>query len=295
MTVAVESSTGRHWQWQGYQVYLVRAGTAPDRPPLLLVHGFGASTDHWRKNIAELEADFEVWAIDLIGFGRSSKPDRGYSADLWRDLVHDVITKQIGRPAVLAGNSIGAYTCLTVAAAYPQDVAGVCLLNGVGTFSQATVVNPPNPFQTAVGDLIKGIVLSPLPSWVIFQYVRRKSAIRKTLEQVYLDPTAVTDQLVEDIYRPATEPGAAAAFAALFKAPRGESVDRLLETTTCPLLLLWGEGDPWMDTHQRSQLYHQHYANLEEHFLKAGHCPHDEVPEQVNGLIRDWVLQTVIK
>jgi len=46
------------------------------------VHGFGASTDHWRKNIAELRNDFEVWAIDLLGFGRSAKPNWQYSGDL---------------------------------------------------------------------------------------------------------------------------------------------------------------------------------------------------------------------
>jgi len=50
-----------HWQWRGQSIYYIRAGEQqPQRPPLLLVHGFGASTDHWRKNIAELRNDFEV-------------------------------------------------------------------------------------------------------------------------------------------------------------------------------------------------------------------------------------------
>ena len=66
---------GKIWQWRGHSVYYVQAGYAhPQRPPLLLVHGFGASTDHWRKNISGLCEDFQVFAIDLLGFGRSAKP-----------------------------------------------------------------------------------------------------------------------------------------------------------------------------------------------------------------------------
>ena len=45
-----------------------------DRPALLLVHGFGASTDHWRHNIPVLAETHSVHALDLLGFGRSAKP-----------------------------------------------------------------------------------------------------------------------------------------------------------------------------------------------------------------------------
>ena len=81
---------GDYWPWSSYRIHYTHMGEAarseyPERPPLLFIHGFGASTDHWRKNMAELEADFEVYALDLIGFGRSSKPSSGYSSQLWRD------------------------------------------------------------------------------------------------------------------------------------------------------------------------------------------------------------------
>lgn len=62
----------------------------------------------------------------------------------------------------------------------------------------------------------------------------------------------------------------------------------------CPLMLLWGEGDPWMNVRGRSQQFRQYYPQLTEHFLKAGHCLHDEVPEQVNALVRQWMLETVL-
>ncbi|HAG80120.1 MAG TPA: alpha/beta hydrolase, partial [Cyanobacteria bacterium UBA12227] len=47
---------GTYWHWRGQSIYYVRAGERQSgRSPLLLIHGFGASTDHWRKNIAELQ------------------------------------------------------------------------------------------------------------------------------------------------------------------------------------------------------------------------------------------------
>jgi len=137
---------GTYWQWRGHSVYYVRSSDRhPERPPLLLIHGFGASTDHWRKNISGLSKDFEVWAIDLIGFGRSAKPELQYSGDLWRDQLHDFITNIIGRPAVLAGNSLGGYAALCVAAQRPESAAGLILINSAGPFSEPQPAPKPRP------------------------------------------------------------------------------------------------------------------------------------------------------
>lgn len=295
---------GKHWQWRGHSVYYVQAGEAhPQRPPLLLVHGFGASTDHWRKNISGLCEDFQVFAIDLLGFGRSAKPKLEYGGDLWRDQLYDFITQVIGQPAVLAGNSLGGYACLSVASQRPDAAAGVVLLNSAGPFSEEqpnveaepiqSEVQPskqPDLWQKFLGESAKWFFGQPLARFLLFQYIRQPWMIRQTLEKVYLDKSAITDQLVEEIYRPSCDPGAAEVFASVFSTPQGEKVDVLLKQLTCPLLLLWGEGDPWMNAKERSPKFRQYYPQLQEYFLRAGHCPHDEVPEQVNSLLRSWVL-----
>jgi pimeloyl-ACP methyl ester carboxylesterase len=281
---------GTYWQWRGQSIYYVRAGERhPQRPPILLIHGFGASTDHWRKNIAELQEDFEVWAIDMLGFGRSAKPAWEYSGDLWRDQLHDFITEVIGQPAVLVGNSLGGYSALCVAAQRPSSAAGLVLLNCAGPFTD-THPQPVNPFQKMVGEMAKSTFTQSWASFLLFQYVRRRSVIRSVLQKVYVDQTAVTEQLIEEIYRPSCDSGAPEVFASVFKTPQGEKLDVLLEQLTCPLLMLWGELDPWMNAKTRAPKFRQHYPQLTEHYLQAGHCPHDEVPEQVNTLIRSWLL-----
>ncbi|QIR41145.1 alpha/beta fold hydrolase [Tolypothrix sp. PCC 7910] len=295
---------GQYWQWRGHKVYYVRAGEQQaQRPPLLLVHGFGASTDHWRKNITGLCQDFQVFAIDLLGFGRSAKPKLDYSGDLWRDQLHDFINEIIGQKAVLVGNSLGGYACLCVAAQYPDSAAGVVLLNSAGPFSIEKPTSEPEALQSQIqppkkesglqkllGDGVKWMFQQPLAQFLLFQYVRQRWVIRQTLEKVYLDKSAITDQLVEEIYRPAYDAGAFDVFVSVFSTPQGEKVDVLLKQLTCPLLMLWGEGDPWMNARERSQKFRQCYPQLQEHFLSAGHCPHDEIPDQVNSLLRDWVL-----
>ena len=299
---------GKYWQWRGHKVYYVKAGEKhSQRPPLLLVHGFGASTDHWRKNIAELQSNFEVYAIDLLGFGRSEKPKIQYGGNLWRDQLNDFIAEMIGEKAVLAGNSLGGYASLCVAAQCPDSAAGLVLLNSAGPFSQDQPTAEPEALQPEIepplneklqklfGDFVKSIFKLPLAQFILFQYIRQPWVIRQTLEKVYLDKSAITDQLIEEIRRPSGDKGAFDVFCSVFSTPQGEKVDVLLQQLTCPLLLLWGEADPWMNAKERSEKFRQYYPQLTEYYLKAGHCPHDEVPKELNDLLKDWVLELGVR
>ncbi|MGD1900895.1 MAG: alpha/beta fold hydrolase [Geitlerinemataceae cyanobacterium] len=277
----------QYWTWNDRQIHYVRAGEpVGDRPALLLVHGFGASTDHWRKNIDALKRDFEVYAIDLLGFGRSAKPDIPYSGDLWRDQLRDFIDEKIGRPTAIAGNSLGGYTALNTGATCPDRVAGIALLNSAGPFSDANPQKPPSSIKRAV----RWLALQNWVAYLIFQNTRRKGVIRKTLEKVYLDKSAVTERLVDEIFRPSCDPGAAKVFASVFKTPRGATVDELLGQLERPLMTIWGEGDPWMKSRDRAAKFREFYPAVTEHCIQAGHCPHDEAPGLVNPLLRDWAI-----
>ena len=80
------------WSHLGHAVHTVHQQPeqdCSDRPALLLVHGFGASTDHWRHNIPVLAKTHAVHAVDLLGFGRSAKPaELAYGGPLWRCLLY---------------------------------------------------------------------------------------------------------------------------------------------------------------------------------------------------------------
>lgn len=77
-------------------------------PAILLVHGFGAFLEHYRDNISSIASDINrVWAITLLGFGRSEKPNVVYTELMWAELVRDFIIEVVGEQVHLAGNSLG--------------------------------------------------------------------------------------------------------------------------------------------------------------------------------------------
>lgn len=77
-------------------------------PAVLLVHGFGAFFEHYRDNIHPVaDSGKRVWAITLLGFGKSEKPNVFYSELMWAELLRDFIIQVVGEPVHLVGNSIG--------------------------------------------------------------------------------------------------------------------------------------------------------------------------------------------
>ncbi|NMG09301.1 alpha/beta fold hydrolase [Brasilonema sp. UFV-L1] len=114
------------WIWQGFPICYQTQGTTG--PAVILVHGFGASWWHWRKNIPVLAQHCRVYALDLIGFGASAKPKPNerivYTIETWGQQVADFCREVVGEPAFLIANSIG---CIVVMqAAVMLSVAKSC-------------------------------------------------------------------------------------------------------------------------------------------------------------------------
>ena len=284
-------SAPQPWSYAGHPVHAIAAAPAePEGPAILLVHGFGASTDHWRHNIPVLAQRHEVHAIDLLGFGRSAKPaELAYGGPLWRDQLAAYVSERIGRPTVLVGNSLGGFSALAAGAALGDQAAGVVLLNAAGPFSDEQA--PPKGWGAITRQTIAGALLkSPVLQRLLFENLRRPATIRRTLNQVYVDKTNVDEALVEAIRRPSLDPGAFGVFRTVFDIPRGQPLDELFAQLTCPLLLLWGIRDPWINAVGRRAAFQRHApAGTREVVLEAGHCPHDEAPDQVNAALLDWI------
>jgi pimeloyl-ACP methyl ester carboxylesterase len=279
------------WTHGGHGVHaLASRPPKPEGPALLLVHGFGASTDHWRYNIPVLGERHEVHAIDLLGFGRSAKPEGlPYGGGLWRDQLVAYVRERIGRPTVLVGNSLGGFAALAAGVALGREAAGVVLINAAGPFSDEQA--EPKGWGAIAKRTIGGALLrSPVLQRLLFENLRRPATIRRTLNQVYIDRTNVNDELVEAIRRPSLDPGAFGVFRTVFDIPRGQPLDQLFAQLRSPLLLLWGIRDPWINAAGRRAAFQRHApAATTEVVLDAGHCPHDEVPEQVNAALLEWL------
>lgn len=276
------------WHWQGYKIRYTVAG---EGKPLLLIHGFGASIGHWQKNIPVLaDAGYQVFALDLLGFGGSDKAPLNYTLELWESQITDFWTEFINQPTVFVGNSIGALLALMVVTNYPAIAAGGVLINCAGGLNHR-----PGDLNPILGLVMSGfakLVNSPVTGNLIFNNIRRKSQIRRTLYQVYRDRRAVTEDLVEMLYQPSCDPGAQKVFASVLTAPAGKTPDELLPNLKRPLLVVWGEKDPWTPVAGAKIYQDLAVSNAEIEFQiipNAGHCPHDENPEAVNTQIIQWL------
>lgn len=278
------------WKWKGHKIQYTIMGTGQ---PLLLIHGFGASISHWRNNIPSLaKVGYQVFALDLLGFGASSKPPIDYSMELWQQLIYDFWSEHIHQPTVFVGNSIGALLSLMILANHPEISTGGILINCAGGLNHR-----PQELNLALR-LIMGtftqLLSFPALGSFIFNQVRQKNRIRNTLKQVYMNKEAVTEELVEIIHRPSCDAGAQKVFASILTAPAGPHPSELLPKIQAPLLVIWGENDPWTPI-SGAKIYQDladkgGYIQFEP-IPNTGHCAHDERPTIVNSLILDWLAQ----
>ncbi len=278
------------WTWKSHKIQYTVMGAGQ---PLILIHGFGGCIGHWRNNIPTLAAvGYQVFAVDLLGFGASSKPPINYHLKLWQELLYDFWSEHIQKPTIFVGNSIGGLLSLMILADHPEISRGGILINCAGGLNhRPQELNPPLRF---IMGMFTKLVTSPAFGPFIFNQVRQKHRIRNTLKQVYINKEAVTEELVEIIHRPSCDAGAQKVFASILTAPAGPHPSELLPKIKAPLLVIWGENDPWTPI-SGAKIYQDLADKVEsiqfEPIPNTGHCAHDERPTIVNSLILDWLAQ----
>ncbi|KAL9437423.1 hypothetical protein AB3S75_023308 [Citrus x aurantiifolia] len=292
------------WKWKGqYSInYLVSStpNSHPNSPPLLLVHGFGASIPHWRRNIGTLAKSYTVYAIDLLGFGASDKP-AGYSYTMegWAQLILDFLDEVVKKPTVLIGNSVGSLACVIAASESSQTlVRGLVLLNCAGGMNNKAIVDDWRiklllPLLWFIDFLLKQ---RPIAS-AIFERVKQRETLRNILLSIYANKESVDETLVEIIREPANEEGALDAFVSIVTGPPGPNPVQLMPSISIPVLVLWGDEDPFTPLDGPVGKYFSSLpsklSNVKLIVLDGvGHCPHDDSPELVHEKLLPWLAET---
>lgn len=99
---------------------------------LLMVHGLGSYAPAWKKNIEDLQRDYRCIAVDLPGYGHSSKGDypghMAFYADVLAELIDSIGLKSV----TLVGHSMGGQIAMLAALAHPEKVSGLVLIAPAG-------------------------------------------------------------------------------------------------------------------------------------------------------------------
>ena len=295
--VSNTNTQNKTWMWRGFPINYTHQGK--QKPAVVLIHGFGASVGHWRKNLPVLREHFNCYAIDLIGFGASAKPTPGlevnYTFETWAEQVADFCREVVGSPAVLVGNSIGCIVAMQTAVSYTDMVLGVASLNFSLRLLHERKRESLPWYQRFGAPIFQKILTNKLIGNFFFSRIAQPKAVKNVLLQAYHRPEAVTDELVEMLLQPARDKGAADVFLAFTGYSQGPLPEDLIPQLTCPNIILWGEKDPWEPIEMGKKLVEK-FPNVDK-FIPLpglGHCPQDEAPEVVNPILIDWILSFAV-
>lgn len=107
--------------------------TVPFRTPLVLLHGFGGGVALWAQNLDSLSSSGPVYALDLLGFGRSSRPlfstDSEEAEEQFVAALEEWREKVGLEEMVLLGHNLGGYLSTAYTLKYPHRCVRRCWLS----------------------------------------------------------------------------------------------------------------------------------------------------------------------
>ncbi|MDA0265422.1 MAG: alpha/beta fold hydrolase [Cyanobacteria bacterium] len=279
----------RGWRIR-YTVLLPQDPVAQQKPPLLLLHGFGASLNQWRDNLPVLAQHQPVYALDLLGFGGSQKAATLLNSDLWQAQVYDFWRQWIRRPMVLLGHSLGALVALDLAIAHPETLYRLVLLTLPAAREELL-----SGWLEKVARTMERLFSTPLLIRPVFYGVRRPGILRAALRSIYQRRDRVDEALVQQYVQPTRDRGAARTLCYLVRS-RTEvqftpATKPLVAQLQGPTLLLWGEADQVIPLSWGQQLAPlSPYVTLKP--VPGGHCLFDEEPERFNQYLLAWLHES---
>lgn len=248
-------------------------GGPKDAPTILMIHGFGADKDNWLRFAKPLTSDYHVIALDLPGFGDSSKPEASYDVGSQTERLA-AFSKQLGLHKLhLIGNSMGGHIAALYAARYPEQVLSVALLDNAGITS---------PKQSEMFQRIENGEANPL-------LVNNAADFSNMLKFLFVNQPPIPEALKRHFAERAiaNQPFNQKIFAQLRE--RYIPLEPQLGKIQAPTLILWGDQDRVLDMSSiavmQPLLKHPTVVIIKD----CGHLPMIERPDETAAHYREFL------
>jgi pimeloyl-ACP methyl ester carboxylesterase len=245
------------------RVHRTRPPVDSKAPPVVILHGWGASIDAVGSLTTGLAGELEVVAVDLPGFGESEPPPEAWDVGRYAQFVL-ALCDELGLERVsLLGHSFGARISIVLAASAPERVSRMLLTGAAGIKPRRRA-----SYYVRVGIAKVGRVVG----------FAGGSAGRR-LQQRMRQRVASQDWL-----------DASDAMRGTFRLVVAEDLSPRLAHIEAPTLLIWGEQDtetpPWMAERMSSLLPDSGLV-----LLPGGHYVYAERPAEFNRVASHFLTQ----
>jgi pimeloyl-ACP methyl ester carboxylesterase len=248
----------------GLRIAYESSGTG--EPPLMLIHGAFQDRTYWDRQVDHLRGRRQAITLDLRGHGESDTPEEVSIQDFAADVIAVADEARLGG-VVLCGHSMGGPVALAVAAARPELVRGIVMLEGVVLFPESVRRQAQENFLPALGG----------DRWM--------DALRGYFGGVILDPTdppGLRARVMADLGRTRRQ-FARTFFASLFASDYADA----LQHARCPLLYVHAKAPADLQ-----RLHELRPDAMVESVAGSGHYLMLSAPDQVNTLV-DRFLETL--
>lgn len=255
-----------------YKVRYAEAGDASEY--VLLIHGLGGSAESWTYNIDAFGKYFHVFAPDLIGFGKSDKPQVKYTMRMFTHFI-DTFMDNIGiKKAHVIGSSMGGQIAAEFAISYPNSVDKLVLISPAGI--------PPKEFKGT----------AELKRYVKVLDAKNLADIRKALTPIDASGSSITDDYVNNVYEYVSMPGTKHAFlSSLKESAKAPRLAGRLKSIRAKTLVVWGKDDSLIPV-KYCEPFLTKMANCRLLLIeKCGHRPHAEKPSIFNKAVLDFLQE----
>ena len=249
------SKTSETWKWKNWKISwsLSKLSISENYINILLIHGFGASKEHWRHNQDFLSKNYNCYSIDLLGFGQSSQPNAlltyesyrensiKYSFDLWGNQIATFCSEVIKAPVYLIGNSIGGVVALKAAEIIQNQCKGVILINCAQRTMDDKRLKRSNVLMNLLRPVLKTLVRQRIISNTLFERACNPKVIRQILQKAYPSGNNLDDELIQILYNPSQRKNSREAFRGFINIFDDYLATDFFNKINAPIQLIWGE------------------------------------------------------
>ena len=272
---AKKYATGKFIKLDGYSTHYIEKG---EGEPVIPIHGFLYDSYMWNKNIDVLADRFKVYAVDLWGFGYSTREPMDYGYPLYANQLLKFMNALNIQKASLIGQSMGGGTSIFFSVNYRDRVNKLILVDPAGM---------PNPLPL-IGKIAN------LPKLGEFLLGMKSDFYRKMiLSTTFIyDKGFITESYFENVTRFHKIKGTTEASLKILRKQffhtLPDEVHRLAEMDV-PVLIIWGRQDKAVPLERGEEMHKVLRGSRLEIFEQAGHCPHDEQSQKFNQLAVDFL------